>query len=83
MAETRTLDLEWQQFQAVSLAVETPVFQRKLMRSAFYAGAASMLELITGGDAQRATVQQRRRLYETLLDELERYNAEFKRRPDG
>jgi hypothetical protein len=53
------------------------------MRSAFYAGAASMLELITGGDAQRATVQQRRRLYETLLDELERYNAEFKRRPDG
>lgn len=79
MARERSLNAEWLQFRMLDVAQNAPDVQIREMRKAFYAGAASAIGIAAHSDSVRVAPKDRNLLYVALLNEIERYLADFKK----
>lgn len=80
LRERRTLADEWAEFSRAVMPKDAPEMQRVEMRRAWYAGAAAMFGLMTGGlDADHEPTDLDVAYVESLAQEIEAFSREIAR----
>ena len=78
MTERRTLADQWSQFVRKVGLTNMHAIQRKEMRRAFYAGAASLLDaMMTGLDEDREPTADDLAYLDRISDELEKFGLDI------